>query len=75
MNNDRHSRLFNLASRFLKYFFLFLFGFAIAYVLSLTFGAANIAILLLRFVIASVWRLGLLLFCLIATTVILESLR
>ncbi|WP_017747251.1 hypothetical protein [Scytonema hofmannii] len=75
MNNDRHSRLFNLASRFLKYFFLFLFGFAIAYVLSLTFGAASFAIFLLRFVIASVWRLGLLLLCLIATTVIIESIR
>ncbi len=75
MNNHQHSRLFNLASRFLKYFFLFLFGFAIAYVLSLTFGAANIAIFLVSFVIASVWRLGLILFCLIATTVIFESLR
>ncbi|MFL9454847.1 MULTISPECIES: hypothetical protein [Nostocales] len=75
MNQDRQSRLFNLASRFLKYFFLFLFGFAVAYVLSLSFGAANIAIFLLSSAIASVWRLGLLLFCLIATTVVVESLR
>ncbi|GAA6621989.1 hypothetical protein NUACC26_078110 [Scytonema sp. NUACC26] len=75
MNNDRHSRLLDLASIFLKYFFLFLFGFAIAYVLSLSFGAANIAFFLLRFALGSVWRLALLLFCLIATTVIVESIR
>lgn len=75
MNNDRHSRLLNLAARFLKYFFLCLFGFAIAYVLSLAFEAVPIAVFLLRILITGVWRLGLLLFCLIATTVIFESLR
>lgn len=74
MEPQQDSRLLRLVSRFLKYFLLILFGFAIAYVASITFGAVNIAVIL-PFVFDWVWRLGLILFCLIAITVIFESLR
>ncbi|WP_414588040.1 hypothetical protein [Scytonema sp. PCC 10023] len=74
MNRNQGSRLFRLASRLLKYFLLALFGLAIAYVVSITFGVVNIA-LILPLVFDWVGRLGLILFCLIAITVIFESLR
>lgn len=75
MEPQQDSRLLRLVSRFLKYFLLVLFGFAIAYVASMTFGATKLAIMLSPVVFAVLWRLGLILFCLIATTVIFESLR
>ncbi|NJM72462.1 MAG: hypothetical protein HC862_21125 [Scytonema sp. RU_4_4] len=75
MRSNQDSRLFILVSHCLKYFLLALVGFAIAYVISMTFGAAHIALMLLQFVFASGWRLGLILFCLIAITVIFESFR
>lgn len=71
---NQDSRLFKLACRFLKYFLLALFGLAIAYVVSITFGVVNIAVIL-PLVFDWVGRLGLILFCLIAITVIFESLR
>ncbi len=71
---NQDSRLFRLACRFLKYFFLALFGLAIAYVVSITFGVVNIAVIV-PLVFDWVGRLGLILFCLIAITVIFESLR
>ncbi|MEI2581039.1 hypothetical protein [Scytonema sp. PRP1] len=74
MEPQQDSRLLRLVSRFLKYFLLILFGFAIAYVMSITFGVVNIA-LILPLVFDWVGRLGLILFCLIAITVIFESLR
>ncbi|MBW4501101.1 MAG: hypothetical protein KME57_16435 [Scytonema hyalinum WJT4-NPBG1] len=75
MEPQQDSRLLRLVSRFLKYFLLVLFGFAIAYVASMTFGATKLVIMLSPIVFAVLWRLGLILFCLIATTVIFESLR
>lgn len=75
MEPQQDSRLLRLVSRFLKFFLLVLFGFAIAYVASMTFGATKLAIMLSPVVFAVLWRLGLILFCLIATTVIFESLR
>ena len=75
MKPNQDSRLFRLVSRFLKFFLLILFGLAITYVMSMTFGAAEIAVMLLSLFIALVSRLGLILFCLMATTVIFESFR
>jgi hypothetical protein len=75
MKPQQDSRLFRLVSRFLKYFLLILFGFAIAYVASMTFGATKLAIMLSPIVFAGLWRLGLILLCLVATTVIFESFR
>ncbi len=76
MTTNRHSFLFRLTSQFLKYFALFIFGLAIAYVLSAIFGGAHIAMSLLPFVFYCViFRCGLILLCLILTTVIFESVR
>lgn len=74
MKPQQDSRLLRLVSRFLKFFLLALFGVAIAYVVSIAFGVVNIAVIL-PFVFDWVGRLGLILFCLIAITVIFESLR
>ncbi|WP_017314546.1 hypothetical protein [Mastigocladopsis repens] len=75
MKPQQDSRLLRLVSRFLKYFLLALFGLAIAYIASMSFGAVHFAFTLLPFVFTWVWRLGLILFCLIAITVIFESFR
>ena len=76
MTTNRHSLLFRLTSKFIKYFLLGLFGLAIAYVLSPIFGGLHIAINLLPFVLYwVVLRCGLILLCLILTTVIFESVR
>lgn len=75
MTTNQYSRLFKLTVKFLKYFLLAIFGFAIAYILSMSFGALNIVAVLLPF--AGNWfgKLGIILLCLITTTIILESLR
>ncbi len=75
MNTNQHSPLFQFASKFLKYFLLTLVGFAIAYVMSTSIGALNIAVMLLPIVGYWVCRLAILLLCLIATAIIFESLR
>jgi hypothetical protein len=72
---NQDTLLFRLASKFLKYFLLVLFGFAIAYVLSSSLGMSHIlpiiAYLLQHFFVP----LGIILLCLITTVVFLESLR
>ncbi|QLE40244.1 hypothetical protein FD723_07110 [Nostoc sp. C052] len=76
MDTNRHSFLFRLTSRFLKYFALGLFGLAIAYLISAIFGSSHIAMSLLLFVLYLViFRCGLILLCLIFTTVVFESVR
>lgn len=75
MKTNHDSRLFQFAFNFLKYFLLALIGFAIAYVISACFGALNIAAMLLPIVIDFVGRLGIILFCVIAITIIIESVH
>ncbi|NWF61409.1 MAG: hypothetical protein HXY43_19700 [Fischerella sp.] len=67
--------LFRLACVFLKYFLLALVGLAIAYVLSSPFGGIGIAAMLFPYVVDLVMRFGIVLFCVIATTIIFESVR
>jgi hypothetical protein len=52
-----------------------LFGFAIAYVLSVSFGVLHIATGLFFILRELFWRLGIFLFCLTAIAMILESFR
>ena len=75
MTTNHYSRLFKFTVKFLKYFLLAIFGFAIAYVLSISFGGLNIVAVLLPF--AGDWfgKLGIILFCLMTTSIIFESLR
>lgn len=76
MTTNRNSFLFSLTSKLIKYFALALFGLAIACVLSAIFGGLHIAINLLPFVLYwVVFRCGLILVCLILTTVVFESVR
>ncbi len=72
---NQHTPLFNLTAKLLKSFFLAIFGFVIAYILSMSFGALDIFVMLLPFVGKWFCKLGIILLCLITTTVILESLR
>ncbi|NMG06140.1 hypothetical protein [Brasilonema sp. UFV-L1] len=75
MITKQDSRLIRLVSRLLKYFLLMLFGFAVAYVMSVSFGASHIVVMLLPIVGDLYWRLGILLLCLMAIAIIFESLR
>ncbi|MBF2003916.1 hypothetical protein ACF3DV_22380 [Chlorogloeopsis fritschii PCC 9212] len=71
----KYSFLLQLTAKFLKFFLLAILGFAIAYILSVSFGAVNIVTVLLP--LARNWfgKLGIILLCLMTITVILESLR
>ncbi|OUL23044.1 hypothetical protein BV378_24515 [Nostoc sp. RF31YmG] len=76
MTTNTNNFLFRLVAKFIKYFALALFGLAIAFVLSSIFGGMHIASALLPFVFKwIVLRCGIILFCLILTTVIVESVR
>ncbi|NJM74069.1 MAG: hypothetical protein HC862_30460 [Scytonema sp. RU_4_4] len=62
-------------SKLFKYFFLILVGFAITCVASVILGGTHIVIPLLPLVGDLVVRLGIILLSLMATTIIIESLR
>jgi hypothetical protein len=75
MNRNKYSRLFKLTFKFIKYFFLVLIGFYIAFVLAAGVGILGIAAQFFPLIFAGIWRIGIILLCLIATTMIIESLR
>ncbi|MBW4591653.1 MAG: hypothetical protein KME46_01680 [Brasilonema angustatum HA4187-MV1] len=75
MITKQDSRLMRLVSRFLKYFLLMLFGFAVVYLVSVSFGASQIVAMLLPIVGDWCLRLGILVLCLMAIAIILESVR
>ncbi|NWF62565.1 MAG: hypothetical protein HXY43_25850 [Fischerella sp.] len=75
MTNNEHNLLFRVVSKSLKYFLLALVGFAIAYVVSIILGGQYIVIPLLPLVRDLILRLGIILFCLMATAIVVESLR
>ncbi len=75
MKKDPYSRLFQLTAKFLKYFLLGLFWFTIAYLLSTGLGTLDIFIVLLPLARYCFSKLGIILLCLMTTTIILESMR
>lgn len=75
MTPNQYSLLFKLTAKILKYFLLAIFWFAIAYILSMSFEAFNIVAVLLFFAGKLFCKLGIILLCLMTTTIILESLR
>jgi hypothetical protein len=75
MTTNEYTPLMRLVSKILKYFLLIILGFAIAYILSTAFNALPIAQILLPFVVFWFQKLGIILLCLFATAVILESWR
>ncbi len=72
---DKHNLLLKWVLKGLKYFLLALVGFAIAYIISICFGRADIGIKILLLSANLIWRLGIILFCLIVIAIIIESLR
>ncbi|QIR38056.1 hypothetical protein HCG51_15980 [Tolypothrix sp. PCC 7910] len=70
---QQNNFLFRLASRILKYLLLFTSGLAIACVMSMSLGASHITIMLLPMIGQWLGRLALLLLCLFAAAMILES--
>ncbi|MBW4633509.1 MAG: hypothetical protein KME30_16915 [Iphinoe sp. HA4291-MV1] len=72
---DERSHLLKWTFLCLKYFLIVIFGFAIAYMMSISFGVLHLAAMLLPLVGSWFWRVGILLLCLLALAVILESLR
>lgn len=75
MTTNPYSPLFRLAFKLLKYFLLVMFGFAIAYVMSMIFGMLPIAAMILPIVVNGFLRVGIVLLCLIALVMVIESLR
>lgn len=75
MNSTKYSRLFQFTFQFIKYFFLVLIGFSIAFVLAIGVANFNMATQLFPLVFAGIRRIGIIILCLIATTMIIESLR
>jgi hypothetical protein len=75
MTTNQYTPLMRLASKILKYFLLIMLGFAIAYILSTAFNALPIVKILLPFVLFCFQKLGIILLCLLAAAVILESWR
>ncbi|MEM7553848.1 MAG: hypothetical protein AAF378_07070 [Cyanobacteria bacterium P01_A01_bin.84] len=75
MTSNKYSLLFQLTFRAIKYFFLALIGFAIAFILAIGLGKAGIAISIFPLVFEIIYRMGIILLCLIAITMLIESLR
>ncbi len=75
MTTNQYTPLFRLASKSLKYFLFVLFGFAIAYVLSMCLGIIHIVPILIYLLRNLFIPVGVILLCLITTAVIWESLR
>jgi len=75
MRQDNYSSLFKCACQVLKYFFWVLFGLAIAYLISVTFGVFPIAEILQS--ILSQWfsRFAIIVICFLFMVVVLESCR
>ncbi|MUG92792.1 hypothetical protein F7734_10145 [Scytonema sp. UIC 10036] len=69
------SYLFRLTVKFFKYFLSAVFGFAIAYLVSVSFGTSGVVIIILHFIGPWFGRFAILLFCLMIVTTLLESLR
>ena len=72
---NRHSWLFRLACRLLKYFLLAVFGFALTCVLLSTFVASSIAVFLLTTFGELFLRLAVLVVSILTTAIVCESLR
>ncbi|WP_315789948.1 hypothetical protein [Fischerella sp. JS2] len=75
MTTNQYTPLFRLVSKFLKYFLLTLFGFAIAYVLSISLGILDVVPILIFLLQRLFVPLGTILLCLIVIAVLWESLR
>ena len=75
MEKKPYSFLLSLSAKLIKIFFLTIFGFAIAYILSSTIGAVDIFELLLSYLGKWFVKLATMLICLTITAVFLESLR
>ena len=75
MIHNKYSRLFQFTCRFVKYFFLVLIGFSMTFVLAIGVGYFDIAIQLFTFIFAGIRLMAIIMLCLIAITMIAESLR
>ncbi|MDZ8184999.1 MAG: hypothetical protein RMX96_09110 [Nostoc sp. ChiSLP02] len=75
MDKNQYSPLFRLTTMLIKSCLLAIFGFTIAYILSMGFGALHIFVALLPFVGNWFPKLAIILLCFIITTVVWESLR
>lgn len=75
MIGNKYSPLFQFTFRFIKYFFLVLIGISIAFAFATGVGYFAMASKLLAFIFAVIRFIGIILLCLIAITMITESLR
>lgn len=75
MMNNTYSLLSQLTFRFIKYFFLGVIGLSIAFALSMGIGALEFANQIFLIIFGLIRIIGTILLCLIAITIIFESLR
>lgn len=75
MTVKQYNSLFRWSFRCLKYFVLALAGLVLAVVISLSFGGANIVVMLLPSIGDWVVRLGILVLFLVGIAILVESLR
>ncbi|WP_322728281.1 hypothetical protein [Nostoc sp. ChiQUE01b] len=75
MAKNQDTPLLRITLILIKSSLLAIFCLAIAYILSIGFEALHIFVMLLPFVGKCFYKLGIMLLCLILTTVVLESLR
>ena len=75
MNMNQYSPLFRIVLKFFKYFLLAMFGFFVAYILSVSLGVSHIIAASLPLVLIWCFRLGIILLFLLLMAVVLESLR
>ncbi|MDJ0619883.1 MAG: hypothetical protein QNJ63_24600 [Calothrix sp. MO_192.B10] len=75
MTNNKYSLLFQLTFRSIKFFFLAIIGLSIALFLAMGVGALGMAIQIFPLVFTVICRVGIIILCFIATTMIVESLR
>jgi hypothetical protein len=74
-NPHQHGWLFRFASKVLKYFLLSLFGLGVACLLSLALGLSPLVEILITFFMQEVVRITIVIVCLMATAVLVESIR
>lgn len=72
---SRFTWLFRLASRFLKYYVLGLFGFLVVCLIAAIFGVYSFIQPLMPLLGELLWRLAALALCLLAISIVIESLR
>lgn len=67
--------MFNFITKLLRYYFLFLFGFVIACLLTALLGQFHLVEMVMLLIGKELLRLAMVIFCLLAMAIVFESLH